>query len=120
MRGRLTIGVGRNLSDRGITAEESAYLLSHDIEDHWRDLLTAVPWAETLDVVRRTVLLDMAFNLGVPGLLKFKRTLALIQQGQWHDASVAMLQSEWADQVGARSLRLAEMMRTGKVERRAA
>jgi len=112
--GKLTIGIGRNLEDRGITREESAYLLANDIAAEERELLRALPWVATLDEVRQRVLLDMAFNMGIVGLLGFKRTLATIQAGDYQAAATMMLDSRWAKQVGQRAERLSRMMATGK------
>lgn len=111
--GKLTIGIGRNLDDRGITAEESAYLLNNDIDRVWTELQTRLPWTTGLSDVRQRVLLDMAFNLGIDGLLKFRSTLATIQAGQYHKAGEMMLDSLWARQVGMRAHRLSKMMQTG-------
>jgi lysozyme len=113
--GKLTIGIGRNLEDRGITAQESAYLLSNDIDHHWRQLVQALPWVTQLDPVRQRVLLDMAFNLGITGLLGFRNTLATVRAGSYEQAAAMMLQSKWAGQVGRRAERLSRMMATGKV-----
>ena len=115
--GRLTIGVGRNLEDRGITREESAVLLANDIADMERELQRALPWVARLDEVRARVLVDMAFNLGVVGLLAFKRTLAAIEAGQYQQAATMMLDSKWAKQVGGRAERLSRMMATSKEPR---
>ena len=112
--GKLTIGIGRNLDDRGITREESAYLLANDIAAEERELLRALPWVATLDEVRQRVLLDTAFNMGIVGLLGFKRTLATIQAGDYQAAATMMLDSRWAKQVGQRAERLSRMMATGK------
>jgi lysozyme len=112
--GRLTIGVGRNLDDRGITREESAMLLANDISAVEAELLRALPWASQLDEVRQRVLLDMAFNLGLPGLLEFRRTLATIQAGRYQQAAAMMLESKWAAQVGQRARRLSQMMVSGQ------
>jgi lysozyme len=112
--GKLTIGVGRNLEDRGITAQESAYLLSNDITSTQAALLKALPWAGNLDDVRQRVLIDMAFNMGLGTLLTFKRTLAAVQAGQYQQAAVMMLDSRWAGQVGQRAKRLSQMMATGQ------
>ena len=112
--GKLTIGVGRNLEDRGITAQESAYLLANDIAAEERELLRALPWVAGIDEVRQRVLLDMSFNLGIVGLLGFKNTLATIQAGDYQRAAAMMLDSRWAKQVGARAERLSRMMATGK------
>ncbi len=115
--GKLTIGVGRNLDDRGITREESAMLLDNDIRLLEIELFRALPWAAALDDVRQRVLLDMAFNLGLPGLLQFKRTLEAIRTGQYQQAATMMLDSLWARQVGQRAERLARMMATGATPR---
>jgi lysozyme len=115
--GKLTIGVGRNLDDRGISREESAMLLDGDIRLLEIELFRALPWASALDDVRQRVLLDMAFNLGLPGLLQFKRTLEAIRTGQYQQAATMMLDSLWARQVGQRAERLARMMATGATPR---
>ena len=115
--GKLTIGVGRNLDDRGITSEESAMLLDNDIRLLEIELFRALPWASALDDVRQRVLLDMAFNLGLPGLLQFKRTLEAIRTGQYQQAATMMLDSLWARQVGQRAERLSRMMATGATPR---
>ena len=57
----------------------------------------------------------MGFNLGIQGLLKFTNTPSYIEQGKYDLASVSMLASKWAKQVGQRAKRLAEIMRTGKL-----
>lgn len=115
--GKLTIGIGRNLDDRGITAEESAYLLANDITREERALIQALPWVAQLDEVRQRVLLDMAFNMGLGGLLQFKNTLATIKAGDYAKAATMMLDSRWAGQVGQRAERLSRMMATGKTPR---
>lgn len=111
--GKLTIGVGRNLDDRGITAEESAYLLSNDIDRVWTELQARIPWVTGLSDVRQRVLLDMAFNLGTDGLMKFRNTLARVEAGNYQKAGEMMLDSLWAKQVGMRAQRLSRMMQTG-------
>ena len=112
---RLTIGVGRNLDDVGLRSEaEAIYLLRSDIEAIWRELTRRWPTVATLDDVRRDVILDMAFNLGAGGLMRFRKTLAYIEDGKFTAASIEMLRSRWADQVGTRAIRLSEMMASGR------
>lgn len=111
--GKLTIGVGRNLDDRGITAAESAYLLNNDIDRVWVEVESRMPWIRQLNEARQRVLLDMAFNLGIDGLMKFRNTLATIRAGDYQKAGVMMLDSLWAKQVGDRAQSLARMMQTG-------
>jgi lysozyme len=114
--GYWTIGVGRLIDGRkggGLSKEERMFLLDNDIKAKSAELFERIPWATKLDDARQGVLLNMAFNLGVPGLLKFKNTLAMVHAGEYEAAAKAMLQSLWAKQVGARATRLAEQMRTG-------
>lgn len=111
--GKLTIGIGRNLDDVGISAVEASKLLENDILKAQQNLYEALPWVEHLDEARIGVLLNMTFNMGIGGLLKFKTTLGLIQNGKYDDAASAMLDSTWAKQIGARAIRLAQQMRIG-------
>jgi lysozyme len=111
--GKLTIGIGRNLDDRGITVSEARFLLYSDIDRVIGDLTTHLSWWLELSENRKLVLADMCFNLGIAGLLKFKRTLKAVREGRYEEASVYMLESLWADQVGKRARVLAEMMRKG-------
>lgn len=111
--GKLTIGVGRNLTDRGISRAESQMLLNNDIDVCVHFLNLHLPWWQTLDEVRRRVMVNMCFNLGIKGLLGFTNTLRAIREGRYDDAAAGMLQSKWAKQVGKRAVRLAHMMETG-------
>lgn len=111
--GVLTIGVGRNLEDRGISREEALYLLDNDIRDHTDELRARFPVVDALTPARRDVLVNMAFNLGVPRLATFKRMWAAIEAGDYHRASMEMLDSKWARQVGKRAIELADTMRRG-------
>lgn len=110
---KLTIGYGRNLDDEGISRDEAEYMLHNDVIQHGADLAAHLPWTNSLDAARRGVLLNMAFNMGVAGLMQFRNTLALIQAGNYAEAAEEMLKSRWAEQVGPRAHRLAEQMRSG-------
>lgn len=110
--GKLTIGIGRNLDDRGITEVEALSLLRNDI-DIVEAELTKLPIYHKLDAVRQTVLANLAFNLGTPGLLKFRKMWIALDQGDFQTAANEMLNSTWAQQVGIRAARLSKMMREG-------
>lgn len=112
--GKLTIGIGRNLESRGITEHEAYMLCSNDVNDINRDLQFQWPFYTHLDDARRAVLLNMAFNLGISGLLKFKKMLAALLQLDYSKAAAEMLDSKWAKQVGSRADDLAKQMRTGE------
>lgn len=112
-RGFLTIGVGRNLDEDGISFVEASLLLDNDITSAVRDCVTAFPWFPSLDAVRQGVLVQMAFNLGIVGLKQFTQMLAAVAKGDYVTAAAQMRQSLWAKEVGARALRLATEMETG-------
>lgn len=113
--GKLTIGVGRNLDDTGITELEAEALLTYDIERFGYQLDRAIPWWRALSEVRQRVLLNMAFNMGTGKLMEFAITLAHVRAGRWKEAAAGMRASKWARQVGVRAERLARMMETGSV-----
>lgn len=110
--GKITIGVGRNIEDIGITEDEARSLLDNDILRVAQELDNALPWWRDLSDVRQRVLLDMAFNIGTPTLMKFKKTLDLIEAKEFEKASVEMLDSRWAEQVGQRARTLSQAMAT--------
>lgn len=118
--GKTSIGVGRNLTDVGISRIEAAYLLENDIDRAIRDLVGTFDWFPLLDPVRQCCLVAMAFNMGIGnshrGLRSFKTTLAAIARGDYAAAAVGMRRSRWALQVGLRAERLARQMETGKFE----
>lgn len=111
--GKITIGVGRNLTDRGLSGDEIDYLLHNDIDLVLEEMARAFPWALRLDMVRQQVLANMLFNLGVTRLRGFRHTLTCMQLGDYEAAAKGMLASLWAEQVGGRAVRLASEMRTG-------
>jgi lysozyme len=111
--GHVTIGVGRNLTDVGLRQDEIEYLLTNDIGQVYWDCEQSFSFFTSLDEVRQMVLMDMCFNLGIGGLMKFKNTLRAVEEGRYEDASVNMLRSKWATQVKGRAIELSEMMRTG-------
>jgi lysozyme len=97
-----------------ITNAQAEELLIKDIEKHEKELLKKLPWIVLLDDARKGVLINMAFNLGVQGLLGFKRTLKAVELGNYVDASNYMMESKWAKQVKGRAVRLSHQMLTGK------
>lgn len=112
-RGNLTIGVGRNLTGVGISAEEAEYLLGNDIYKAISSIAKFLPWADSLDDARHGVLVNMAFNMGIGGLLNFEHFLEAMKERDWPTASREMLNSKWADQVGDRAKRLSQQVLTG-------
>ena len=123
--GYWTIGVGHLIDRRRggtfpewiksfpLTKDEAEKLLSEDIDKVEEELIDRIPWYLDLDQVRQTVLLSMAFQMGVGGLLTFKRTLAHISKKEYALAAAEMFNSKWASQTKKRAGRLALAMRSG-------
>lgn len=114
--GKVTIGIGRNLTDDGISLDEAKYLLKDDIERTLEDLSYALPWWIYLDEVRQHVLANMCFNLGISRLLGFKKMLAALKSHDFETAADEMAASNWDREVGERAVRLVAAMRTGHAE----
>jgi len=111
--GKLTIGIGRNLNDVGISEQEAKTMLAHDVEHAWEDLQKADPIVLVLSHIRQDVLINMVFNMGINKVNGFKRMWAAIGDGDFSLAAVEMLDSKWARQVGARATELAVQMEEG-------
>ncbi|HXQ41753.1 MAG TPA: glycoside hydrolase family protein [Candidatus Udaeobacter sp.] len=111
--GKLTIGYGRNLDSVGISEEEASTMLASDVARATLDVEGQLPWAATLDPVRQRVLVEMAFNMGIEGLLTFQNTLSAIREARWADASDGLLASLADHQEPARVGRWATAIKTG-------
>jgi len=112
--GNLTIGVGHNLTAKGLSPSQIRNILSDDINDTVSFLGKNLPWwAGMNDDVRQRALADMAFNL-MGKILDFKTMLPAIQAKNWDAAADALLASKFAQQTGIRAIHLASMIRTGK------
>lgn len=113
--GKLTIGIGRNLDDVGITESEARYLLENDLQRCHRECLLSFSWYADLDEARQSVICEMCFNLGLARLKAFKKMLKAVEMGNFAVASQEMLTSKWAMQVGNRAKTLADVMKRGIV-----
>tara|TARA_R110002020_G_scaffold92307_4_gene223557 strand:+ start:208 stop:693 length:486 start_codon:yes stop_codon:yes gene_type:complete len=129
-----TIGIGRNLEHRGlseaelghigkdlsdifewgITKEQAYYLAKNDIEIVEKEVCESHPCVVELDEIRQRIIIDMAFNMGVPRLGKFKKMWKAIQEENFEEAKIQMLDSRWANQVGNRAVRLSNAMESGE------
>lgn len=114
MVGKTTIGVGRNLTDMGVNADEINLMLTNDINLATMMLENNFPWTAGLDDVRRGVLINMCFNMGIHSLASFRNMLAKVEAGDYAGAAQEMLDSQWATQVGDRAQRLAIQMESGQ------
>ena len=114
-----TVGVGHNLKAHPLDYEyplidaQVDSILAKDLERVFAGLDKDLPWWRELTYARQRVMANMAFNLGIAGLIGFRNTLMYIQNGEYEKAADGMLASKWAKQVGKRASRLAATMVNG-------
>lgn len=137
--GKNTIGVGHNLDDnpltniqlrylgipenssnldviniiskKGVNKDWALFVLDNDIDVVFNQLKKAIPWIVDKPDEIQEALCNMCFNLGIRGLLAFKKTLAYIKDNEYEKASVELMDSKWAKQVGARSQRISDLIK---------
>ena len=111
-----TIGSGILIDQRGggITHEENLYLLGNRAEKARAAVRTRLSWTLNLDEVRRAVFENMAYNLGIDGLLGFTHMLTAAAMGDWKTAAQCGRDSLWHKETGARAERLMLQLETGQ------
>tara|TARA_R110000824_G_scaffold322611_1_gene509572 strand:+ start:765 stop:1181 length:417 start_codon:yes stop_codon:yes gene_type:complete len=111
---KLTIGVGRNIQEVGITKDEALYLLGNDIARCAGECTREFPWFAELTQLRKEAVINLVFNMGMNTFKKFKKTIAFIESGEYERAGTELLDSNYARQVGQRSQRVANMLADGE------
>ena len=111
--GKTTIGIGRNLSDVGISQAEADLLFENDVKRAVGDCRKLVNNFDTLSENRKAVIVNMMFNLGYRKFAEFRNTIAAIESFRYEEAADEMLDSTWARQVKGRAVELADLMRAG-------
>jgi lysozyme len=117
--GYSTIGIGVLIDERkggGITQEESRYLFRNRLGARLAQCSNKFEWWQTIDDVRRGVIVCMAYQLGVNGVANFKKMCAALRIRDYNTAAMEMLDSTWAKQTPARANRMARIMRSGQWE----
>lgn len=111
--GHLTIAIGRNLTDRGISAEEAQVLLEDDIDYFYKKLSSNLPFFDELVDNRKIALINMCFNIGFQGFLKFKSMIIALEAKDYERAAHEISSSKYATQNIDRAIRIASIMLTG-------
>jgi len=114
VKGKLTIGIGRNLDDIGLSESESIQLQRNDVNKMTSEVERSFYWFSKLNTPRRVVIISMAFNVGISGLKEFKKMIDCIESGDFGSAAKEMIGSQWSSQVKGRAIRLASIMKTGQ------
>jgi len=102
--GKLTIGYGRNLEAKGISIKEAEYLFRNDLKLVANQVAIRIEFYKKLSYKRKLVLVDMAFNMGIEGLLGFKKMLAAMKRKEYMEAGKELMRSKYAEQVKRRAL----------------
>lgn len=112
--GKISIGIGRNLTDIGITLDEADYLLDNDIK-HVLDQVQKEDWWPSVkdNDVRARAMSELVFNMGIYGVRTFRNALTCLKAGDFDGAAKNFLDSKWTSQVGARSDLICKMIETG-------
>ena len=112
-----TIGYGRLVDRRrggGISREEGDYLLSNDVEQVERGLRSRLDCWDRLTITQRRALINMGFQLGLNGVMNFRRMVAALERGDWVEAEREALDSRWAQQTPGRAAEVAADLRDGR------
>ena len=111
-----TIGYGRNLDTKGISKSEADLLLVNDVKQWEKELTEQLDIFSKLSEIRQAALIDMAHNLGIEGLLGFKKMIGFARQGEFGKAAVEILSSKYGIQVPKRAVEIARMFQSGVIQ----
>lgn len=114
--GYWTIGIGILIDKRkggGLRPEEIQFIFLNRFTLKSAELYAKLPWVKLLDEPRQGALINMSFQMGVDGLLKFHRSLAAIKVKNWEEAAKELKLSDWYEQTPSRAVRVIEQIRTG-------
>lgn len=114
-----TIGVGCLVDARkggGLRDEEIDFIRDNRIALATSDVKHQFPWFVGLNEPRQAVLISMCFQMGLSGLLGFKKALAAMRDERWADAEREMRDSLWFKQTPERAGRMAHQIFSGAWE----
>lgn len=111
--GKISGGIGRNLTDRGFSDDEIDLMYANDIKLAEKDARSLVPGFDQLNDVRQEVVMNLSFNLGYSRLAGFRKFLAAINSSDFSEAADELKDSKWYGQVRGRGVRLVAAMHAG-------
>lgn len=111
--GNPTIGIGWSVSTRPLAHDQARIVCGWHVDDAWGTLVHAVPWVQGLSEVRQRALANMAFQIGVTGLLKFDTFIGLMQAGHFDEAAADLATTLWFKQSGNRGPRIQALIKGG-------
>ena len=110
--GNITIGIGRNLTGRGVLPTEIDMMFDHDVDYFVNFLSKHYSWFNELNETRQIALIDMCFA-GTRTFSTFKKMINFLANKDYKKAADELLDSKYAQQVGERATELAEMIEHG-------
>lgn len=126
-KGIPTIGIGHNIQAHGggslgrslgmgstITAAESRQLFDEDI-GRVKNQVTSIEGFDGMSPAQQYVVINLAFNMGIAGLKKFKCTLGALARGDSQAAAAGLQKSAWYGQVGSRAPRIVGMVANDRI-----
>ena len=108
-----TCGWGRNCDDKGFSRDEVELMLTNDIQEAGEGAISIFPDLYKYTTNRQNALIDMCFNLGKSRLLRFKKMIAAVKEGDWKEAAAQARDSAWHTQVGLRATEIEKMLEEG-------
>ena len=111
--GKLTIGVGRNLTDDGISEDEMELLLKNDVNHAGVTAAFLFNFTDEISDARKAALCNLAFNLGEKTLSTFKTFIDFVLARNWPAAADDLIQTRYATEVGPRAQRICNTLRSG-------
>jgi lysozyme len=109
-----TVGVGHNIQEKGISQAVMELMLEEDLAEAVSELQRSVSFFSKMPEQVQEALVNLAFNMGIPRLMQFKKTLAYLRDGNFEAAADELLDSRYAEQVGRRADEVADMIRTAE------
>jgi lysozyme len=111
--GKVTIGIGRNLTDKGLSPAEVRFLFINDLNSAWEDCVAHIPGFDKMSDPRKYAFVDIMFNMGWSTFSTFHNTLAAVAAEDWNSVADHLADSKWDKQVGKRADELQQMIRNG-------
>ena len=106
-----TIGYGFTIKDLELDEDICEIILERKLKELETRVNLKFKWFMYMPQEIKDVVMEMCYQLGVGGVSKFKKTIAYLQNKQWEEASVEMLDSLWAKQTPNRAKELSNRIK---------
>ena len=106
-----TIGYGFAIKDLELDEDVCEIILKRKLNTLTDIVLLKFSWFKYMPQEIKDIVIEMCYQLGVTGFSKFKKTIAYLQNKQWEEASVEMLDSLWAKQTPNRAKEMSKRVK---------